>query len=131
MKKKLITLSGLVMGFAPVVALAQTQTGVGATGCGASGRVTDIPSFLCKIGSILTSIVPILVALGIVYFVYGVIMYVIADDEEAKTKGRDSMIAGIIGLAVIVAVWGLVNILVKTFVDTGNSSQITLPTIRL
>jgi hypothetical protein len=131
MKKKLITLSGLVMGFAPVVALAQIQTGIGSSTCGASGPVRDIPSLLCKIGQILTSIVPILVALGIVYFVYGVIMYVIADDEEAKSKGRDSMIYGIIGLAVIVAVWGLVNILVKTFVDTGNAGNITLPTIRL
>lgn len=131
MKKKLITLSGLVMGFAPVVALAQIQTGTAGSTCGTTGAVRDIPSFMCKIGEILNSIVPLLVALGIVYFVYGVIMYVIADDEEAKSKGRDSMIYGIVGLAVIVAVWGLVGILVKTFVPDQNRSNITLPTINI
>jgi len=40
----------------------------------------------------------------------------IASDEEAKKAGRDRIIFGIIGLAVIVAMWGLVNILIKTLV---------------
>ncbi len=131
MKKKLVTLSGLVLGFSPLIALAQYQTGGSGSSCGSTGTVDTIPGMLCKIGEILTSLVPILIALAIVYFVYGVVMYVIADDEEAKTKGRDSIIYGIIGLAVIVGVWGLVNILVKTFVPNQNNSTITLPTIRL
>ncbi len=131
MKNKLVTLGGVVLGFAPVVALAELQTGNNPTGCGVSGSVDTIPGLLCKIGEILTSIVPILVALGIVYFVYGVVMYVIADDEEAKSAGRERIIYGIIGLAVIVAVWGLVGILVKTFVPNQNRTNITFPTVPL
>lgn len=131
MKKKLIGLSGLVLGFAPVVALAQLQTGNNPTGCGSSGAVDTIPGIMCKIGEILTSIVPVLVALGVVYFVWGVISYVIADDEEAKSTGRNRIIYGIIGLAVIIAVWGLVGILVKTFVPDQNRTNITYPTVPL
>src|SRR5262245_60246830 len=104
MKNKLSVLAGAVLSLSPVVAFAQLQTGTNPVGCGAYGTVDTIPGIMCKIGEILTSMVPILVALGIVYFVYGVVTYVIADDEEAKSTGRGRIIAGIIGLAVIVAV---------------------------
>ncbi len=72
-------------------------------------------NILCKIHEILSAVLPVLVALGVVYFVWGVITYVIAGDDEAKTKGRDRIIFGIIGLAVIVSVWGLVYLLTDTF----------------
>src|SRR3989344_322232 len=110
MKKKLITLSGFVLGFAPFIALAQ-PTGGRCDGIG----LGSIEGIICKIGDILSVIIPILVVLGVVYFVWGVISYVIGDDEEAKKKGRDRMIYGIIGLVVIVAMWGLVSILDNTF----------------
>jgi hypothetical protein len=50
-----------------------------------------------------------------VYFVWGVVQYIIADGEEGKKKGKNVIVYGIIGLAVIVSVWGLVNILTSTF----------------
>ena len=129
MIKKLVTLSGLVLGFSPIVSLAQITTGVNPTGCGTSGTVDTINGLLCKISELLGAVVPVLMALGVVYFVYGVVMYVIADDEEAKAKGRNTIIAGIVGFAVIIALWGLVRILVKTFVPSQNNSTIVLPTL--
>lgn len=129
MKKKLIVLSGFVFSLAPVVALAAGHTiVVGSTACVATTPVTDLTTLLCKIGQLLSAVVPVLVALGVVYFVWGVITYVIASDEEAKKSGKMRMIYGIIGLAVIVALWGIVRILTKTF-DVGNSGTVTLPTI--
>ena len=131
MKNKLIVLSGFVMGLAPVVALAQ-QTGGITSQCGilsGASQVTTVQGFLCRIGSILNSVLPVLVALGVVYFVWGVITYVIASDEEAKKKGRDRIIFGIIGLAVIVAVWGLVRILTNTFGLDNQRTPITYPTV--
>ena len=99
----------------PFVAFADTST---CTGNGL-GKV------ICQIQGILDSIVPVLVALGVVYFVWGVVQYVIADGEEAKKKGKDVMIYGVIGFAVIIGLWGLVNILVTTF----NLSS-TAPTVQ-
>lgn len=95
-------------------------TGGGAFNCrsltGANGKVVfaDIISFAtCTISSI---IIPLLVALAIMVFIYGVITYVIsADDEEKRKTGRQYMMYGIIGIFVMVSVWGLVNILSNTF----------------
>ncbi len=119
MKKKLVVL-GSVFGLTPVVALA-------ATTCSGQSAGT-IQFIICKIGDILNMVIPVLVVLGIVYFVWGVITYVISSDEEAKKSGRNRMIYGIIGLAVIVAMWGLVNILVSTF-GLNSNTQVTLPTV--
>lgn len=135
MKKNLIVLSGiflaLVLVLAPVAAFAQVvvtnQNNAGS--CGNGAPVTSIETGICKVGQLLNSIVPVLIALGIVYFVYGVVTYVIASDEEAKKSGRDRIIYGIIGLAVIVSVWGLVIILRDTFVPQGNTGTVNLPTI--
>lgn len=74
-----------------------------------------IGNLITTIQGILNSIIPLLVALGVVYFVWGVVQYVIGDSEEAKKKGRDRIIYGLIGFTVIIGFWGLVNILVKTF----------------
>ena len=80
MKNKLIVL-GSVLGLTPIVASAAiTCTGIGAG---------TIQSIICKIGDILNIIIPVLVILAIVYFIWGVITYVIASDEEAKKAGRN------------------------------------------
>ena len=128
MKKKLIVLSGLVL--APAMALAQTvTTGGSPSTCGTlgTGRGT-IQGLLCKASEILGAVLPVLIALGVVYFVWGVITYMIQSDEEAKKAGRNRIIYGIIGLAVIIGVWGLVAILTNTF-GLSNRQPITLPTV--
>lgn len=67
------------------------------------------------ISRLLSQFLPILVSIGVIYFIYGVVMYFIADDEEAKQSGKNRIIFGIIGLAVIISVWGLVFLLADTF----------------
>lgn len=120
MKKKLMVLSGFALVLAPVVVLAQST----ATNCAGNPNVTDLSSLLCKFGQLLNAVVPVLIALGVVYFVWGVISYVIASDEEAKAAGKNRIIFGIIGLAVIIGLWGLVNILTRTFgVDAGAGAR--------
>ncbi|MFA5791498.1 MAG: pilin [Candidatus Paceibacterota bacterium] len=125
MKKKLIVLSGFALSFVPVVALAQVTGGFSAC---TSGTITTFQGMLCKVSEILGAILPVLIALGVVYFVWGVVQYVISSDEEAKKTGRNRIIYGIIGLAVIIGMWGLVNILKNTF-GLGNTENITFPTV--
>ena len=85
---------------------------------------TTILTIITKIGEILKAIIPILMAIGLAYFIWGVIRYVIADGEEAKKKGKDTMIYGIIGFAVISGLWGLVNMVVTLLGGQG-----TAPTV--
>ncbi len=118
----------MVLGLAPVAVFAQVGT-AGATSVGCDyGSTGTLFGVLCRVGQFLNSIVPVLIALGVVYFVWGVVSYVIASDEEAKKAGRDRIIYGIIGLAVIIGLWGLVNLLRNTLL-LNNNANITLPTV--
>ena len=76
------------------------------------------------IGNLIQQATPIVVALALLYFFWGLATYILAaGDEEAKAKGRSIMIWGIIALFVIVSVWGLVGVLGNTFgVSQGQSS---------
>jgi len=125
MKKKLIGLSSLALGFAPFMALAQNSTGCDNVDSG------TIQSIVCTLGNILDTAIPIIIVLGIAYFVWGVVSYVINDDEEAKKKGRDRIIYGIIGLVVIVAMWGIVGIIKNTFgLDSATEdATINIPSV--
>jgi len=129
MKNKLIVLSGFVLGLAPAaITLAQT-TGGDPVSCGVAGTgAGTVQGLLCKFNEILGAVLPVLIALGVVYFVWGVITYVIQSDEEAKKAGRNRIIYGIIGLAVIIGVWGLVRILTNTF-QLSNRQNIDFPTV--
>jgi|SRR3989338_1429411 len=84
----------------------------------------NLKDLLVGVHQLLNSLIPILVALGVVYFVWGVVRYVIADGEEAKSRGRDNIIYGLIGLAVIIGLWGLVNIVVTTFNLRGAAPEL-------
>ncbi len=62
------------------------------------------------------SVIPLIFALALAAFVWGVVQYVIgADNEEKRAQGRQFMIYGIIALTVMVSVWGLVSIVGGTF----------------
>ena len=62
------------------------------------------------------SVIPLIFALALAMFVWGVVQYVINTDEEAKkAKGKQFMIWGIIALTVMVCVWGLVHVIGNTF----------------
>lgn len=106
MKKALAYLLPMAI-FVPFVASAQSAT---------------IASIMTTISGILNFIIPMLITFAIITFIYGVISYVIAKDDAAKEKGRNTMIYSIVGLFAIVAVWGLVQVLVNTFLggNTGN-----------
>jgi hypothetical protein len=124
MKKKLLKLLSVISftAFIPVVFAQAVSDGV----------CTEIPglgSVVCQINELLSAILPVLIAFGVVYFIWGVVMFVIADGEEAKEKGKNRMIYGIIGLAVIVGMWGLVNIITTTFGLEGATTPKLTPLI--
>jgi uncharacterized membrane protein YidH (DUF202 family) len=79
-------------------------------------RTRDIPSAIDTIMRVLNVAIPLIIAIAVVVFLVGVVKYITAGgDTERRTEARNVMIYGIIGLFVMVAVWGLVNLLVNTF----------------
>lgn len=67
-----------------------------------------------ELTNFLNSLIPILITVGVIYFIWGVVMYVIADDEEAKSAGKNRMLWGLIGMFVIVTFWGLISVIGNT-----------------
>ena len=93
--------------------LASGSVSVG--GGGATGDGT-IQGAIGVIWSIAQGLIGLLIGLAVLLFLIGVLRYVAAgDNEDARKKGRDLIIYGIIGLAVMVSVWGLVNMILATF----------------
>lgn len=120
MKKKLLTRFGLMLGagaMMPLWAFAQTSVD-----CSAAEGLNFA---LCRISEIINGAMPIVVALGVLYFMWGVISYAIAKDEEAKTTGRGHMINGLIAIMVLVSIWGLVSLL-KSTLGLGNVENDTV-----
>ncbi len=112
--KKIVSAVGFGLAFlAPMLAFAQT-----------------LDTVVTKVGSLINLVMPILISIAVVVFIWGIITYVIAKDEEAKTQGRDKMIFGLIGLVAIVGMWGLVAIITNTFgIGTSGSSGVYAPCI--
>ncbi len=92
----------------------------------------SVQSLLTLVGTILTSLVPIAIGLAVVLFLFGVVKYVAAGDDEAgRSSGRQLMLWGIVALFVMVSVWGLVSLLGTTVGVTqgGTGTVPTLPAV--
>jgi 4-hydroxybenzoate polyprenyltransferase len=72
-------------------------------------------SILTTINQILNTIIPILISLAVVWFIWGVIQYLVAGDEEKKKAARGMIINGLIGLFIIIAFWGIIRLITTTF----------------
>ena|SRR3989344_7247471 len=106
MKKYIIPASAFLL---PALAFAQT-----------------FESTLSRVIGFLNQIIPFLVLIATVIFLWGVVRYITAGGDEEKIKeGRNLIIYGIIGLAVMIGVWGFVNI-VLTFIFSS-SNPIPIP----
>ncbi len=60
-------------------------------------------------------IIPFLYALAFLFFLFGIVRYFFSDSEDKRKEGRAFAVSGIIALAVIFSVWGLVRLLMYSF----------------
>lgn len=93
----------------------------------------NFSEFICvATNSILSPLIPILITLALIAFFWGVAKYVVqgANDEKSREQGKQIMLWGIVGLFVMVSVWGLVAIVQNTFnLENApfNASQVNIP----
>lgn len=68
------------------------------------------------IGALNVIVIPIIIALAVLYFIWGVVQhfFIHGSEETSRTEGRQFVIWGVLGLVVLFSVWGLVNILLST-----------------
>lgn len=64
---------------------------------------------------VINPIIKVLFALAIVYFLYGVAKFLMnQEDEESRTSGKKHMLWGIVGIFIMMAVWGIMNLVIAT-----------------
>jgi hypothetical protein len=95
----------------------------------ASAQVTDFNSLISFASKVLDAAIPFIISLSIVVLMYGIFRYVVANEEEAKAKGKNLIISGIVGLFVMLSIWGLVRILVNTFRLDNQVPTSQIPTV--
>ncbi len=93
----------------PVVAFGQgfIDGEAGGFGTFTQGIILFINNFL----------IPLMIALCVLGFIWGVFQYFIlgSDDEEKRGQGRSLMLYAIIGFVAIVALWGIVEFVAGGF----------------
>ena len=110
MKKAIATATSILL---PSLALAQTT-------------ITNVNVLTQKFVDIGNTLIYLLVGLAILYIVFNVVQYFIKGSEEDEKRHKSGMniLWGVVGLFVIVSIWGLVNILVNTFRTTPTNQPI-------
>ena len=65
--------------------------------------------------AIINPLIVLLFALALVYFVVGLLQYLLnpSNDEERST-GRSHILWGLVGMTIMVSVWGIMTIIVNT-----------------
>jgi uncharacterized membrane protein len=76
-------------------------------------------------------LVPLLFAVAFIVFLYGVaVTYIFSNgDAEKVAEGHRLVLWGVIGFAVMVSLWGLVNIVANTFGLGGQDAYDLFPTV--
>jgi hypothetical protein len=82
---------------------------------GISGLITDVSDIIGKL-------IPLVIGIAVLVFLWGVLRYVVAKDEDAQKEARGVMLYGIIALFVMVSVWGFVNILGDSIFGNDSSA---------
>lgn len=122
MKLKTLVYSSLLAVIAVLpMAVARAQSVFGQSGTSQQGQGT-LGDILILFSNVLNTLVPILISLAVVWFIVSVLFYIFSSDDENKKKAKNNMIWGIIGIFVIVSVWGLVTLLTNTL-DLQNTTQ--------
>ncbi len=107
MKKTGISIFALALTILPGLASAQSIGG--------------IFGLLDQANQLINKLIPFIITLALLVFLWGILKYVFSTDEEARGQAKNYMIYGIIGLFVMVSVWGLVNILVRSLSLDNNA----------
>ncbi len=79
----------------------------------AEANITTLMSSINRV--IINPLIVFMFALAIVYFLYGLMQYLLSpDNEEIRKNSKQHMLWGVIGMFIMIAVFGIMNILLTT-----------------
>ncbi|MES2225942.1 MAG: pilin [Patescibacteria group bacterium] len=91
--------------------------------------MNTITHIITSIQTVINLLVPVVFALAFIAFIFGIFRYFIAGgaNEESRDKGKQLAIWGLVGFAIMVCVWGLVNLITGSL--GLNSNTPCIPTL--
>lgn len=101
---KKILLSLLVLGVVAVPALVSAQV-----------RTEKLNQTVTQLTNTVNLIIPLMLAVAVVVFIYGVIRYILAEGEIDRNKAVGRIVWSVVAIAAILAVWGLARLLIDVF----------------
>lgn len=83
----------------------------------------DFKSILLTVRDLVNTIIPLFMVVAVAVFLWGIVRYITsAGDEEKQKLARGHIIYGLIGIFVMIAFWGIIQIVASTFgVQTGGT----------
>lgn len=88
-----------------------------------------IEGFIGKVQDIMNLIIPLLMTIALAVFFWGIIRYIAsAGNEEERKKAKGYIVYGLIGIFVLIAWWGIIQIILNTFFG-GSSGVPKIPTM--
>lgn len=86
----------------------------------ALAHAQTIGTLIASLQSLIQSLVPVIIGIALVGFLYGLAMYIFkAGDEKATEQGRQMMFWGVIALFIMVSIWGIVQVLQTSLFPAG------------
>ena len=92
-----------------------------------SNQIKDVNSLAEKLVNIGNLFTYLLIALAVIFIIWHVVIYMIKPGEGDRSEAAKSIGYGILGLFIILSIWGLVNILIGTFGTNNNVPTDRIP----
>ena len=84
-----------------------------------AAQAYDFRSLVAMFIDMIKTLVPLIVGLTPLYFIWGIFQLVRSNSEDARKEAIGVITYGIVSLFVMISVWGLVSILTSTFFGGG------------
>lgn len=91
--------------------------------------IVDVNSLTYKLTNIGNVVIEVLIAFAVIFIIYNVVRFIMASGDD-RAGFRSSFLWGIVGLAVILSIWGLVRILTNTFRTDTNAPVNQYPQVQ-
>jgi len=93
--------------------------------------ITDANSLTYKLTNLGNTLIGILIAFAVIWIIINVVRFIMkADSPEDRKPIQGAILWGIVGLFVILSIWGLVRILTNTFRTDSTAPTDQYPTIQ-
>ena len=86
--------------------------------CSSDG-VTTVSDFLCVLLGLINQAIPVVFAIAVFAFFWGLVVYLFSlggeADEKKQKQGRNLMVWGLVAFFVMLSVFGLISIIQQSF----------------